>query len=69
MLFVYFVTWLKETSLPEEVGWLYQHALRLIIIHNCDFRPTLSEKLLKYIAIFIIEDIIFSKVWFYICII
>jgi hypothetical protein len=54
---------------PEEVGWLYRHALRLIIIHNCDFRQTFSEKLLKYIAIFIFEDIIFSKVCFYICII
>jgi hypothetical protein len=37
--------------------------------HNCDFRQTFSEKLLKYIAIFIFEDIIFSKVCFYICII
>jgi hypothetical protein len=32
-------------------------------------RFSFSEKLLKYIAIFIFEDIIFSKVCFYICII
>ena len=51
-------------------GWVTIPAcIAFIIIHNCDFRQTFSEKLLKYIAIFIFEDIIFSKVCFYICII